>query len=241
MSAQLAQVGFNVFNAITGGVLNEANAKAQNTISEANTYASNLVRASHNKVAASRASLARYVQSENNNRVLSNVGKAFTTNNVNYRRQRDAMESASLEDQIAQAEQAGRQAAASAFSGLTGGVSDIIRHTTALRSSRIQQRKEQAMAQMDSDQAERTGALLQAGWDNLDQTDITAGIDYGQDVAQTVSTGGGLLSNVIQGIAGTDQKVLANVAQWGQKKYTDWFATPMTGSDAKRLTNDYNY
>ncbi|RPA56952.1 hypothetical protein EGC86_21020 [Shewanella frigidimarina] len=151
------------------------------------------------------------------------------------------MESASLEDQIAQAEQAGRQAAMSAFSGLTGGVSDIIRHTTALRSSRIQQRKEQAMAQTDSDQAERTGALLQAGWDNLDQTDITAGIDYGQDVAQTVSTGGGLLSEVIQGIAGTDQKVLANVAQWGQKKYTDWFSTPMTGSDAKRATNDYNY
>lgn len=241
MSAQLAQVGFNVFNAITGGVLNEANAKAQNTISEANTYASNLVRASNNKVAASRANLARYVQSENNNRVLTNVGKTFNTNNVNYRRARDAAESASLEDQIAQAEQAGRQAAASAFSGLTGGVSDIIRNTTALRSSRIQQRKEQAMAQMDSDQAERTGALLQAGWDNLDQTDITAGIDYGQDVAQTFNAGGGLLSEVIQGIAGTDTKTLANVSQWGQKKYTDWFSTPMTGSDAKRLTNDYNY
>ena len=226
--AQLAQVGLNVFNSINSGVLNEANAKAQNNINEANAYASNLVRASHNKVAASRASLARYVQSENNNRVLSNVGKAFTTNNVNYRRQRDAMESASLEDQIAQAEQAGRQAAASAFSGLTGGVSDIIRNTTALRSSRIQQRKEQAMAQMDSDQAERTGALLQAGWDNLDQTDITAGIDYGQDVAQQVYTGGGLFSEVIQGIAKTDQKTLANAAQWGKQQYKDWFSTSDT-------------
>lgn len=81
------------------------------------------------------------------------------------------------------------------------------------------------MAQMDSDQAERTGALLQAGWDNLDQTDITAGIDYGQDVAQTFNTGGGLLSEVIQGIAGTDTKTLANVSQWGKKKYTDWFAS----------------
>lgn len=240
--SQMAKMGKDVFNSITAGYLAEANAKAQTTINEANAYASNLVRASNNKVAAARSSLARYTQSVNNNRVLENTGKAFTTNNVNYRRQRDAAESASLEDQIAQAEQAGRQAASSAFSGLVGGVSDVVRQTTALRASRINQRKEQALAQMDSDQAQRAGAILQAGWDNLDQTDIVTNIDYGNDVAVTSNYTGGLFSEVLQGVMGSDTKSVANTAQWGFNKARDWFSSePMTGSDAKRATNDYNY
>lgn len=221
--SQMAKMGKDVFNSITAGYIAEANAKAQTTINEANAYASNLVRASNNKVAAARSSLARYTQSVNNNRVLENTGKAFTTNNVNYRRQRDAATSASLEDQIAQAEQAGRQAASSAFSGLSGGVADVVRHTTALRSARIQQRKEQAMAQADADQSQRTGALLQAGWDNLDSTDIVTNIDYGRDVAQRVEYSGGLFSEIVQGVMESDTKSMANVAQWGRNKTRDWF------------------
>jgi len=243
--SQMLDMGKNIVGSISSGVLAEANANAQYTLNQANAYASNLIRSSNNTVAAARSSLARYTQSVNNNRTLDNVGKAFTTNNVNYRRQRDAASNASLEDQIALAEQAGRQAAASAFSGLTGGVSDIIRNTTALRASRIQQRKEQATAQMDSDQAARTGALLQAGWDNLDQTDIVTNIDYGNDVVADTRYTGGLFSEIVGGVLGTDQKTLANVSQWGQKKYTDWFASDLpisgAGSAGKRATNDYNY
>jgi hypothetical protein len=204
--------------------LSRANADAFNTVSEANTYASNLLRASRNRVAAARSSLARYTQSVNNNRVLENTGKAYTVNNVNYRRQRDSMVSGSLEDQIATAEQSGAQAAAAAFSGLTGGVADVVRQTTALRTARINQRKEAAMAQMDSDQAARTGALLQAGWDNLDQTDITTEIDYGNDVAVKQYAGGGLFQDIFNGILQSDPKSLANTAAWGKQKYTDWFA-----------------
>lgn len=221
--SQMAKMGKDVFNSITSGYIAEANAKAQTTVNEANAYASNLMRASNNKVAAARSSLARYTQSVNNNRTLENTGKAFTVSNVNYRRQRDAAESASLEDQIAQAEAAGRQAAAGAFSGLTGGVADIIKSTTALRSARINQRKEQAVAQLDSDQAMRQGALLQAGWDSLDQTDIVTSIDYGQDVAQRVEYSGGLFSEIIGGIMESDTKSMANVAQWGAGKVKNWF------------------
>ena len=222
--SQMLDMGKNIVGSISAGVLAEANANAQYTINEANTYASNLIRASNNKVAAARSSLAHYTQSVNNNRVLENVGKAYTTNNVNYRRQRDAATSASVEDQIALAEQAGAQAAASAFSGLSGGVADVVKSTTALRASRIQQRKDQALAQMDSDQAQRTGALLQAGWDNLDQTDIVTNIDYGNDVTPDTRYSGGLLTEVIGGVLNTDPKSLSNTASWMNKKSYDWFS-----------------
>ena len=221
--SQMLDMGKNIVGSISAGVLAEANANAQYTINEANTYASNLIRASNNKVAAARSSLARYTQSVNNNRVLENLGKTYTTNNVNYRRQRDAATSASVEDQIALAERAGVQAAASAFSGLSGGVADVVKSTTALRASRIQQRKDQALAQMDSDQAQRTGALLQAGWDNLDQTDIVTNIDYGNDVTPNTRYSGGLLSEVVNGVLNTDTKSLSNTASWMKKSY-DWFS-----------------
>lgn len=240
-TSQMLAIGKNVFNSITAGYLAEANANAQNTVNQATVYAANLIRSGNNEVAAARSSLARYTQSVNNNRVLENTGKAYTSSNVNYRRQRDAATSASLEDQIAMAEQSGAQAAASAFSGLTGGVADIVRHTTALRSARIRQRKEQALAQMDSDQAQRAGAILQAGWDNLDSTDIVTNIDYGRDVAPEVKYTGGLFSEIVGGVMESDTKSLANVSQWGYGKAKDWFSTPITGSDGKRLVNDYNY
>ena len=222
--SQMLDMGKNIVGSISAGVLAEANANAQYTINQANVYASNLIRSSNNKVAAARSSLARYTQSVNNNRTLDNVGKAFTTNNVNYRRQRDAASSASLEDQIALAEQAGAQAAASAFSGLTGGVADVVKSTTALRASRIQQRKDQALAQMDSDQAARTGALLQAGWDNLDQTDIVTNIDYGNDVVADTRYTGGLFSEIVGGVLNTDPKTMSNTASWMKNKTRDWFA-----------------
>ncbi|MCA3173563.1 MAG: hypothetical protein ING25_11015 [Burkholderiales bacterium] len=222
--AQMANTAKDIIGSISAGWLAEGNARAQTTINEANAYASNLIRSSNNKVAAARSSLARYTQSVNNNRTLENTGKAVTQNNVNYRRSRDAAMSASLEDQIAQAEQQGAQAAAAAFSGLSGGVADVVRSTTALRASRIKQRKDQALTQMDSDQAARTGALLQAGWDNLDQTDIVANIDYGNDVPVQVQYTGGLFSEVMGGILKQEPKSLANQASWAKNKVRDWFA-----------------
>jgi hypothetical protein len=222
--SQALDIGKNLVGSFSSGWLAEANARAQTTLNEANAYASNLIRSSNNQVAAARSSLARYTQSVNNNRTLDNVGKAFTTNNVNYRRQRDAASSASLEDQISLAEQAGAQAAASAFSGLSGGVADVVKSTTALRASRIQQRKDQATAQMDSDQAARTGALLQAGWDNLDQTDIVTNIDYGNDVAVQSTYSGGFMSELVGGVLNSDPKALSNTASWLKTQSRDWFA-----------------
>lgn len=205
----IADFGIKAVMGIGSGVLADAQINAQNTINTANAWASNLVRSANNELAGARASLARYTQSENNKRVLDNAGSAAEAATVNYRRARDSAINDDFENQIAFSEQAGAQAAASALSGLTGGVADIVNGTTALRKARIQQRTAEASKQMDYDASKRVGQIMQAGWDSLDMTDIAADIDYSTDVPVTRSRGSNLFMDMMQG---QDTKNIANIA-----------------------------
>lgn len=210
--AAAAQAALNVVMGISSGITARANINAANTVNAANTYAANLIRNSKNELAAKRTSLARFTQSVNNQRVLENAGSAFTAQQVNYRRGRDVAARDDFEGQVRFAEQAGAQAAASAVSGLTGGVADIVRGTTALRKSRIQQAVDQSLSQGDYDAAQRNKAIMVAGWDSLDQSELTTALDYGKNVATEQRYGGNLWSDAMSGTSGKDIKAIADFA-----------------------------
>lgn len=210
MWAEAANFGMKAIMGIGNGILADAEINATNKVNEANTYASNLVRSANNQLKGARASLSRYNQSVNNQRVLENSGSAAEAAQINYRRSRDSSISDDFESQIAFAEQAGAQAAASALSGLSGGVADIVAGTTALRKARIQQRQADATKGMDYDAAQRNKNILQAGWDSLDHSEISADIDYSTDVAVTkMGRGSNLLFDIL---GGQDAKTLANIS-----------------------------
>ena len=208
MSAEMIQFGINALMGISNGITQKAQINAANTVNEANAWASNLVRAANNQLGAARGSLARYTQSVNNQRVLDNTGSAAEAAAINYRRARDSRESDNFEQQIAFAEQAGAQTAASALSGLTGGVADLVAGTTALRTARLKQRVLEAEKQGDWDAQQQQMNIMQAGWDSLDSSEITDSIDYSQDVAAKQTYSGNFLTQVL---GGQDSKTLANV------------------------------
>lgn len=210
MWAAAAQFALTAISNISSGIIDRANVNASNTVNEANAYANNLVRAANNQLGAARGSLQRYNQSVNNQRTLDNMGTQQEAALVNYRRARDVEIQDDFESQIRFAEQAGAQAAATALTGLTGGVADIVQGTTALRKARLQQRALVARQQGDFDAAERNAQIAQAGWDSLDSSEITDNIDYGKDVAVTRRAGGNLFSQVF---LQQDTKNMANLAQ----------------------------
>lgn len=212
MFAEAANFGIKAVMGIGKGILAEAEANAFNRVSEANAAASNLIRTANNKLKGARGSLARYNQSVNNQRVLENTGSAAEAAAINYRRARDSTINDDLESQIAFAEQAGAQAAASALSGLSGGVADIVAGTTALRKARIQQRTDEALKGMDYDAAQRNKQIMQAGWDSLDHSEITEDLDYSTNVAQVKRSGGNLLTDIF---GGQDAKTMANLTSQG--------------------------
>lgn len=204
-----ADFGIKAIMGIGAGAIADAQVNASNTINAANTYAQNLVRSANNQLGAARSSLARYNQSVGNQRILQNTGAALETDAINYRRARDSASIDDFESQLAFSEQAGAQAAAAAFSGLTGGVADIVNGTTALRKSRMQQRVNTALKQGDWDAGQRAKQILQAGWDDLDHSEISDDLDYSVNIATKQQRGGSLFTDIF---GGQDMKNMANMA-----------------------------
>lgn len=218
MSAQILDAGLKAFMGISAGVTARANVQASNIVSSANAYANNTVRAANNELAAKRGSLARFTQSVNNQRVLDNMGESLAAAQTNYRRARDSEEQDDFETQLRFAEQAGAQSAASALAGLSGGVVDIVNSTTAMRKARLQQRAADAVKAGDFDAQLRFSQIQQAGWDSLDNSEISETLDYGKDVAVKQVYGGNLLSESLSGQSGQS---LANLtSSFGSKSST---------------------
>lgn len=207
ITPEMAQFGIKAVMGLSAGYLADAQVNATNKVNDANAFASNLVRAANNKLGAARGSLARYTQSVNNQRTLENTGKAAEANAVNYRRARDSIVNDDFESQIAFAEQAGAQAAASAFSGLTGGVADIVAGTTALRKARTEARRKDAMSQSDFDAGRAQAEILQSGWDSVDYSDIVDSLDFSKDVAVQQGKGGNIFTDIM---GGQDLKAMSN-------------------------------
>ena len=225
-----AMMAMTAITNISAGVTNRAQINASNTINAANAYANNLVRAANNELRSSRASLSRYVQGENNARVLENTGAALEASAINYRRARDSATGDDFENQIAFSEQAGAQAAAAALSGLTGGVADMVNGTTALRKARLQQRADQAMKQGDWDAAQRNRQIAQAGWDSLDQSEIAPDLDYSVDIAAKQQVTGGFLTEILGGQSAQNMANVFNFTTSSPNAFADRAGAQGSGS-----------
>lgn len=182
MSLEMVKFGLDIFAGIGKNYLAKAQVRAQNKVNEANVYARNLMRGANNELASKRASLVRWQQNENNNRTLKETGSALEASVVNYRRARDEGMRGSLEQQIGFAEQAGSQAAASAASGLVGGVSDLVAGTLALRRERIEGAQADKVKAGAFDAGRQQANILSAGLSALDSSSIIDDLDYGIDV-----------------------------------------------------------
>lgn len=220
MAVDFVATAANAVMGISNLYLEEANARARNTVAQANAYASNLVRAANNELTASRGHLSRYVQSVNNQRTLESSATQAEAALVNYRRSRDAQVADSLENQIASAEQAGRTAAAAALSGLTGGVADWVAGTAALRAARLRERQEQAVAQGDADAGTLVSDIMRAGWESVVLGGSDDSFDYSKDVPVVHAAAGNLLT---ASLGGQSAKGLAETSSFFAGRVNDFF------------------
>lgn len=199
MDINLLKFGFDAFMGLGSGWLQKQQVKAQNKIRSAEVYASNLMRSANNELASKRDSLARYTQSVGNQRVMEDAGNVVNANVTNYLRGRDDLDNADLESQIAFMEQAGAQAAASAASGLTGGVIDTIAGTMALRESRRAAQTDRVRGQVKVDFAQAQRQNFLAALSRTDNSDIVTNIDYSMDTFTPAVRSGNLFTDVFGG------------------------------------------
>lgn len=225
MSPEMVSVGFNALTGIANGFLASGQAKAANIVNSANVAAANLMRKANNELVASRNSLNRYVQGENNKRIAASAGAELEAATINYRRARDGQIEDDFESQIAFAEQAGAQAAMGAASGLTGGVIDIVNSTTALRQMRAVQRRATAVRQMDYDAVQERADNYRAGLEAMDRSSIVDDIDYSVDTFVPQKRAGNFLTDVL-----SNQKASDLAAVTAQFKFKGKAAAPSIGS-----------
>lgn len=166
------------------GQATRALTEANNSIARQNAESSNKVRVATNAAVAAKNSVARFVQSLNNNRTLDAGGDAIEQNMVNFRRNADNMDKQGFSMQIRSAEQQGAAAAAQAFSGVDGSVVDMVNGSTALRDSMVRQHTEDVRGMMEYDVARRAGNIMTQMVGGLDNSLILDNLDYTKDVAK---------------------------------------------------------
>jgi hypothetical protein len=170
-------------NGLIQGSAAREQAKLNNRLSKVNADAANKVRGASNVAKAAEGSLARWVQSVNNNRQLDSGGDQAEANIVNYRRQADAGLTQDFATSIRDAEQQGAAAAAQAVSGIAGNVTDTVNTSMALRDSIARQQTEDFRAFANYDTARRAGSIMSQMIGGLDNSLIFDALDYNQDVA----------------------------------------------------------
>lgn len=161
-----------------------AQGEANNRLSKVNADARNRVRQASNANEAAQNSLARWIQSVNNNRRLDAGGDALEQNIVNYRRSEDAALTQSFAKGISEAEQEGAMAAAAAVSGVDGNVVDMVNSSVALRDSIVGQQMSDFRDMRAYDTAARAGSIMSQVVGGMDNSLILDTLDYNIDVAQ---------------------------------------------------------
>lgn len=178
------QAGLAGLQAYASASVTRGQVEANNRISAAAAEAGNRVRTATNAFAAARGSLARYMQSVNNNQALEAGGYAMEENLINARRAEDAATKASFEDQIKNAEMLGEQAAGAAFAGVGGEVADTVSISTRLMQQRASLEALRSQDFRTYDAAQRAAAIQTQTVRSLDSSLIFDSIDYSIDVAQ---------------------------------------------------------
>lgn len=194
------ELGMKAVQGYLGGAANRATARANNRLSAVNAEVGNKVRVESNAAVAAKGNLNRWVQSVSNNRVLDQGGDALEAATVNYRRSSDAGIRQSFSASIRDAEQQGVMAAQSAFSGVDGGVVDMVNSSVALRDSIVQQGIEDSGNFADYDASRRAGNIMSQMVGGLDNSILLDTLDTRVDYAQE-SAANSPLTDVFNSVA----------------------------------------
>lgn len=202
MSYQAAQAAMQVFGSVLSGMSSRSQVRAGNIIGKANARISNLVRQGRNEVEGAQGALARYVQGENNARLLNAAGKRQEAAGRTVARLRDAQAGATIQGRLRASEDLGRLAVASAFSGVTGGVVDMVAGALAtreaLREGAEKRRADQQVFEIDDlSRDELTNAV-----NSLDNRAILDNLDMTVDSHVNTPVQGSLLLDIVGSEAG---------------------------------------
>lgn len=159
-------------------------AKANNRVRRAQAEAEDKLRPAKNQAAAAQSALAMWSQSVNNQRRARTIGGQMEAGMVNTLRGKDQTTGGGFVSSIRNAEQAGAQAAASAASGVSGSVVDMVAGATALRRRIGEESAARTAGMLDSDFARRTAELSSQLVSGLDTSTTMAGLDYNRTILQ---------------------------------------------------------
>lgn len=161
----MVNYGGIISGAIEGYMTNliaRRNAELENWISEENERAQNAVTNAGNNAEMAKGSLARFVQSVNNNNRLKQGGQQLEAAAVNQSRLMDRNTTSNFNQSMGMVAQAGAQAAAAGAAGVSGAAPDEVASATRLRAALIRQTTTtQQGQQLSDDQMQRMSMASQ--------------------------------------------------------------------------------
>ena len=208
LDVSLISAGSNFLNGVISQHFSNQSAKAVASSNAAIKAGNNTVVAAENERNASVTAMQRWALAVRNRRVKENVAANQEALAINFNRARDVKTRGNFADNVRQAEEAGRQAAAAAASGVTGSVVDVINDTTRLRNAMKNAARldaeDQALGDFERMQLEQYAA----GMDSLDFSvilDQTSNYDSTSTTAKT----GNVFSAGFANIGGDGLKALS--------------------------------
>lgn len=134
---------------VAKGMEDQKGAKATQGTLKSNARVANILRKAQNQLAGAQGSLARYMQSRQNQELLKAGGAALDATSTNILRLQESAVTGGLSRRIQAAEEAGSLFASRAAAGLRGGTSEMLRATQELRVAQIEQQATRQEEQMD--------------------------------------------------------------------------------------------
>lgn len=180
---QLAMAGLQVGMSLLKERARKKQAQAANMVAEAQAAASNMARDSRNLQEGTQATLTRFAQSVNNQRLLDTAADSRAAAERTIARARDARSINTLSGRMAAAEMAGEIAASTAFNGVTGGAGNMIAATSALRAAISEEAARRHGAEQEFELVEQASAFTKNAILGMDRHVVADNIDFGEDVA----------------------------------------------------------
>lgn len=196
-SAAQSQAVLQLVSAWAANKTARADIKNQNMLAKVNAQAQNQVREAQNALQAAESNYARWAQSVQNQRRLRVSGKQAEAAQQSLARLQDQRTSGDLARGVRAAEEQGMLAARNAFSGVAGGVSDVVAGTIALRAAIEQQQATQTGEQQAFEIRERAGEVASDAIQGLDNTAILSNLNFNQAIPKITPLIGNAITDTL--------------------------------------------
>lgn len=193
--AAVASMGLSLL----GGSASRSAARIQAQLDQARADADNIVREGKNVESAAKASFAGFMASLNNNRALDAAARAEAAGKTNAGRLADALTRGSIEEQLANAEQAGAYSASLAMNGVGGASSTAIARSLQLKQQRQAFMNKERGQLMQYDQLLQVAGIMPQAIASQDIGTYSASPDYSTTFAPIQQAQGNWLMDLAKG------------------------------------------